>query len=288
MAKILIVPDVHGTHEWEVAKDKVSQVDYVVFMGDYFDSWENKWDDQGNNFNDICKFKRDNSDKVILLLGNHDWSYMSGTLEGENCSGHQYDKVDIIRSLLYGNRDIIDLAFECDGWTFSHAGFSRNWVDIYMKSCLHKILDEYPIKISDVNFESKFEFDKFIKSMDTPIKVWNEDEFSVSLLNKLWHEKINHPFDDEFCELLDWHGIFSPSGDEVSQGMLWIRPPSLMNDSYYPKQIVGHTELNESFFENGGYLCIERNGNDFVFTDSPSHKVRNVFNTKNYKGEKCL
>ena len=75
MAKILIIPDVHGTHEWEMAKNEISQVDYVVFMGDYFDSWENKWDDQGNNFKNICKFKRNNSDKVILLLGNHDWSY---------------------------------------------------------------------------------------------------------------------------------------------------------------------------------------------------------------------
>ena len=42
MSKILIIPDVHGSHEWEIAKDKISLFDYVVFMGDYFDSWENK------------------------------------------------------------------------------------------------------------------------------------------------------------------------------------------------------------------------------------------------------
>ena len=38
-------------------------------------------------------------------------------------------------------------------------------------------------------------------------------------------------------------GFFSPSGDEISQGPLWIRPESLLQDAYYPKQVVGHTEM---------------------------------------------
>ena len=47
---------------------------------------------------------------------------------------------------------------------------------------------------------------------------------------------------DEFGEKLDWDGIFSGSGDEKTQFCLWIRPHSLLEDAYYQKQIVGHTE----------------------------------------------
>lgn len=42
MAKILVIPDVHGSHQWEVAKSiSPDSYDYAVFLGDYFDSWEN-------------------------------------------------------------------------------------------------------------------------------------------------------------------------------------------------------------------------------------------------------
>ena len=34
--KVLVIPDVHGTHNWEIAKSKINEVDHVVFLGDYF------------------------------------------------------------------------------------------------------------------------------------------------------------------------------------------------------------------------------------------------------------
>lgn len=34
--KVLIIPDVHGSHEWEIAKTKITEVDKVVFLGDFF------------------------------------------------------------------------------------------------------------------------------------------------------------------------------------------------------------------------------------------------------------
>ena len=34
--KVLIIPDVHGSHMWEIAKTKIAEVDKVVFLGDYF------------------------------------------------------------------------------------------------------------------------------------------------------------------------------------------------------------------------------------------------------------
>ena len=110
--KVLIIPDVHGSHNWEIAKEKIDEVDFVVFLGDYGDSWENNWPDQGENVKAIFDFKRKHPDKVKVLLGNHDWSYISGSRYGSNCSGHQTSKITEIRSLFTANLDIIDLRLD--------------------------------------------------------------------------------------------------------------------------------------------------------------------------------
>ena len=157
MARILSVPDVHGSHEWAVVKTlPKDSYDYIVFHGDYFDSWENEWPDQGENFKNICDFVREDTEHRKLLIGNHDWSYLSQSREGQNCSGHQSGsiysegKITVIRELLLGARDILELAFECDGWVFSHAGFSKTAVN-YMQEILKNlgmIQDEKEYSIS--------------------------------------------------------------------------------------------------------------------------------------------
>ena len=101
--RILIVPDVHGSHELERAKSfPEDSYDFIVFLGDYFDSWENEWPDQGENFVRICDFVRENRDRRKMLIGNHDWSYISKGQRGGSCSGHQgggsrlWDTVSIV------------------------------------------------------------------------------------------------------------------------------------------------------------------------------------------------
>ena len=65
MAKIISIPDVHGSHKWEIVKSiPQDNYDYIVFHGDYFDSWENDWPDQGENFKAICNFET----KSALLI----------------------------------------------------------------------------------------------------------------------------------------------------------------------------------------------------------------------------
>jgi predicted phosphodiesterase len=39
MSKIIIVPDVHGRTFWRLAKEKINEVDQVVFLGDYLDPY---------------------------------------------------------------------------------------------------------------------------------------------------------------------------------------------------------------------------------------------------------
>lgn len=275
--KILIVPDVHGFHKWEVAKTKITEVDYIVFLGDYFDSFNNRWPDQGENFKAICDFKRKNPDKVKLLIGNHDFSYLSGSRDGSNCSGHQYDKASTIRALLTANKDILDLAFECDGWVFSHAGFSKTAVKA-MCSVMHNIYTKYP-KADKNSFGSKEEADAYFEQLYKVVKEWDPKEYSIDFLNKCWHERSHFPGDENFCLdfdcKLDWDGYFSSTGDEVSQFCLWIRPHALLEDAYYPRQIVGHTE-----YCVGNYVALKKDDNIVVLCDSRNHKVYEVFDTE--------
>lgn len=260
--KILVIPDVHGSHEWEVAKTlPKDSYDYVVFLGDYFDSWENKWDDQGENFLNICRFVDEDKEHRKMLIGNHDFSYISGTRDGDNCSGHQFNKVGLIRALLTENYDLLDLAFEADGYVFSHAGFSKTWVHA-VKRYFHVVYDKYPDE--DTNSKGL---------------IWDENEWSIKFLNDYWHSRTHIPGDDTFSygfdELLDWRGFMSGSGNEVTQGITWIRPEALLSDAYYPNQIVGHTEY--ALFEP---TCLTSKGNNVILMDSRNHKVWGVFDTE--------
>jgi len=253
MARILTIPDIHGTHQWEVVKTiPANTYDYVIFLGDYFDSWENEWPDQGENFKSICDFVREDPEHRKLLLGNHDWSYISGTKTG-SCSGHQNNRAMEIRLLLKLNLDIIDLAFECDGWVFSHAGFSETWIKS-IKKCFHSIFDVDGYE-------------------------WTENDFCVDFINRQFHSFSHSPEDDyffyEFDELLDWYGFLSPSGDEISQGSLWIRPESLLQDAYYKNQVIGHTEI--CLYDK---VYLKKNDNCIVCVDSSLHEVYSVFDTE--------
>ena len=72
--KILIIPDVHGRTFWHKAKEMIDSVDKVVFLGDYLDPYPSEGittEQAIEEFKDIIQFKKDNMDKVILLLGNH-------------------------------------------------------------------------------------------------------------------------------------------------------------------------------------------------------------------------
>lgn len=137
---ILIIPDIHHRTFWKDCVKKIDEVDKVVFLGDYLDPYSfegnNVMDmDKGfENLKEIVKLKTDASDKVILLLGNHDLHYISSAIY----SG-RYDNINGLRNSEYflENLDKFDLVYECeiDGkrYFFSHAGVKYNWVNEYYK-----------------------------------------------------------------------------------------------------------------------------------------------------------
>ena len=72
----------------------------------------------------------------------------------------------------------------------------------------------------------------------------------------------------------DWTGLTSPSGDEVTQTPTWIRPFSLMKDSYFPNQLVGHSETKLA------PIFVTNKKTNLILVDSPEHTCYFELNTK--------
>jgi len=133
--KIICVPDVHQSNHWrKLLTIDLNIIDKIVFLGDYFDNWVNEWPDQGENFNSIIHFKKDFPDKIDILFGNHDTSY----LLDERCSGYQPHKAKYIKKMIENSLEFMQIVSVYNNYIFSHAGVSYEW----MKSAGIKNINE--------------------------------------------------------------------------------------------------------------------------------------------------
>jgi len=124
MLKTVFIGDVHGRSIW---KDIVAQEkpDRVIFIGDYFDSFDIEPVEQQYNFKEIIEFKKKGECEVILLIGNHDYHYFPG---GESYSGYRSGAAPVNRQLLKDNEDLMQMAYEFDGILCTHAGVGADWL----------------------------------------------------------------------------------------------------------------------------------------------------------------
>lgn len=132
MAKILVIPDVHGRPFWHQARELVDQVDQIVFLGDYLDPYSHEGISFAvafEEFAQILKFKKDNPDKVTLLVGNHDMHYLINDFM--DCSRRNVGMQEHLNQLYNTNLDLFELIHVVDNWIFSHAGVYKEWMDKY-------------------------------------------------------------------------------------------------------------------------------------------------------------
>jgi len=132
--KIAIISDIHQTTYWEKIIDQVNDYDKIIFLGDEFDCWENKWPLQINNAENIIKFKMANPEKVDLCWSNHATSYFLD----EKCSGYQGEHAINIKCFYKKYKDLYNVIYIYDNWIFSHGGVSKKW----MNYCRIKDLNE--------------------------------------------------------------------------------------------------------------------------------------------------
>jgi hypothetical protein len=126
--KIIALGDTHGRKKWErIVMDE--EFDKIVFLGDYFDSREGiNPINQIENFNKILNFKRDYPDKVVLLLGNHDYHYLPYV--NEHYSGYNQRFAGDIKYLIDNAQaeGLVQVCYQAEKYLFSHAGFTKTWL----------------------------------------------------------------------------------------------------------------------------------------------------------------
>ena len=139
--KILVIPDVHGRRFWKRPLERyIKKVDKIVFLGDYFDPYQDEgieyeWQDVLSNFNEILELKKQNPDKIVLLLGNHDMHYRNKQFdEYTRSSRYDYAHSKKIYDLFNGeNYKLFQICFAVVNNNkkviFTHAGITKYWLE---------------------------------------------------------------------------------------------------------------------------------------------------------------
>lgn len=210
--KTIVLGDTHGTSFWKLIVN-TEKPDRVIFIGDYFDSFDIKLNEQLNNFLDIMQYKKDAGIEVVCLIGNHDHHYFP-EIGDTGTSGYQYIGGFQIGPVLDANREHLQMVYRMDDLLFSHAGVSAKFMD------------------------SVFGVDG-----------WTVDTL-VEQLNELFKYK---PKTFSFGEAISFNKLSytDPTGDNEEQSPIWIRIRSLMRankDTELKKavrQVFGHTQVTK-------------------------------------------
>lgn len=134
--KIITIGDLHGKDCW---KQIVStQYDKIVFIGDYVDSVDKRSEDIVENLKAIIAFKLQQSEKVILLIGNHDIHYLH--FPKHPCSEFDSTIQPELTRIFNEYKSEFQVAWQHGQYLFTHAGVSRKywvWLQQMLEGNLH-------------------------------------------------------------------------------------------------------------------------------------------------------
>lgn len=126
--KIVVIGDIHGRKVWKRILKNEPDYDLIIFLGDYVSTHDDVTAKQQiDNLKKILQFKEDNSDKVILLRGNHDFQHLA--YDWAQCSG--YDEQVEKGMIKLKTRYLKDTQwlYKYNNIIFSHAGISNTWLN---------------------------------------------------------------------------------------------------------------------------------------------------------------
>lgn len=130
MATSVVVGDLHtkiDILDWILTITKNNpQTERIIFLGDYVDDWNTPPEASYNLLSKLIELKKQFGPKIILLLGNHDFSeWFGGKFK---CSGFNPVTHTIVKPLFDENEDLFQLAFSDGKYLYTHAGITSSWV----------------------------------------------------------------------------------------------------------------------------------------------------------------
>jgi hypothetical protein len=145
--KTIIIGDIHGRSIW---KDIVTneKPDKVVFVGDYFDSFDIGFTEQMFNFNELIELKKNSNFEVVLLIGNHDFHYLPNL--NQTYSGHQRQFHFIIQERLNEVMELLTMCHKIDDLLITHAGISNQWIKYWVKEYNMNINESIDVIVNDL------------------------------------------------------------------------------------------------------------------------------------------
>ncbi len=127
---ILVIPDIHEKVDKtkEILEKYENKVDRIIFLGDYFDSFEQPLE----KCEETLKFLLDNisNEKMDFIYGNHDLHYLYRH-RWLKCSGFKYEKYNIIYPYRDELKEKMKPLVKIDNYLFSHAGLTKTLAPSY-------------------------------------------------------------------------------------------------------------------------------------------------------------
>lgn len=141
--KILVLGDIHGRIIWlDIIKKE--NPNKIIFLGDYVSTHEDiTAEQQCINLEDILNYKEENSDKVILLRGNHDMQHLG--YSWAECSGYDKTVEEYMVSIKSRFLKLTKWLHIEGNIVFSHAGVSKTWFNNMQK------VDKFIKTLEDIN-----------------------------------------------------------------------------------------------------------------------------------------
>ena len=243
----IYIGDIHGLDVWKEIVDKHSDADNIVFIGDYFDSFNHSGVEQLHNVKEIVEFKKSSSSNVHLLIGNHDHHYWPNVKDKGSTSGFQPSMSFQFQMFFMENEEHFKIAVRVDKCLCTHAGVSMD----FLEATGYNLLEEKPDVAEYLNDLFKYKPNSFI---------------------------FGHYHNDGFPP--------NHYGDDVWQSPIWIRPKSLQKSnkkSWLQKefiQIVGHTQQSQIDIKGkstgGKYYYIDTlNEGQYLIEEDGEFKVGN-------------
>jgi len=126
--KTIVIGDIHGCSLWKLITNQEQDADRIIFIGDYFDSFDISGVEQIQNFKEIIEYKKTSGKEVIMLVGNHDHHYYP-EVGYTGTSGYQRGIAPSINQVIDENRQHLQMAYSFDEFLFTHAGVSPTFMD---------------------------------------------------------------------------------------------------------------------------------------------------------------